>query len=640
MKNFLILLASILVLPIYVSAQPCQSESCGNNVSIPPLPTPDCSASCGDGVCSSSLGENTKTCTADCGRDIVCGDYVCSNGENYFNCQFLVNGVIESDCMNMCGDGACQGDMGETTTTCSKDCPAATTSTTSSTLASTTTTTITVISTTTTTVSVTTTTVTIANACSIYEFSTLYDNLGNNEEQNKNFAKMFDLKCFQEQMQKIADVVTKEKGYNYTQREFDDWIYYTLFNAYNYFSKNDFTLDIRLGRNASIKPTRGYIYVNKSLYFDSSCKVIPYDKVKNKVPAECSRTFHVRQSPISLIFDEKLNINDEVYISRFPLDPQNLQGASLWKGSVKAPLIVYDPEHKGEIRSAEQLFGNWTFGGQRVASLISNGDLSKPKPWDHGYQALATLDRNGDNKLSGEELAPLALWFDEGSDGVSTKQEVKKLSEVGVVAIYTKPDTENKDPLTGNIKATLGYEREVAGRITTGSSVDWFTEVAGSQEELFLKSLSHQTHLSKSDKTKSKGISVSNYGSSNVEANKLTGLWMWNFKDSASKDKFGALVLKEEDNGEISGLTILETKVAEEGNSERVQVVGYISGKKIDDNNYAWEIQDESGQPLESNIRLNSSGLSLSGESSIYSSGNGNGLTEVKYSWTANKFLQ
>ncbi|MBP9837116.1 MAG: hypothetical protein KBC84_00230, partial [Proteobacteria bacterium] len=76
------------------------------------------------------------------------------------------------------------------------------------------------------------------------------------------------------------------------------------------------------------------------------------------------------------------------------------------------------------------------------------------------------------------------------------------------------------------------------------------------------------------------------------------------------------------------------------GNSERVQVVGYISGKKIDDNNYAWEIKDESGQPLESNIRLNSSGLSLSGESSIYSSGNGNGLTEVKYSWTANKFLQ
>ena len=53
---------------------------------------PKCNLWCGDGICSSSIGENCTTCKTDCGGDAVCGvsatcgNGVCDNGETCSTC--------------------------------------------------------------------------------------------------------------------------------------------------------------------------------------------------------------------------------------------------------------------------------------------------------------------------------------------------------------------------------------------------------------------------------------------------------------------------------------------------------------------------------------------------------------------------
>src|SRR5690606_41632977 len=54
--------------------------------------------------------------------------------------------------------------------------------------------------------------------------------------------------------------------------------------------------------------------------------------------------------------------------------------------------------------------------------------------------ALGTLDADGDGQISGEELKPLALWFDENRDGVSQAGEVRPVVEAGVTALFYQPD--------------------------------------------------------------------------------------------------------------------------------------------------------------------------------------------------------
>ena len=58
----------------------------------------------------------------------------------------------------------------------------------------------------------------------------------------------------------------------------------------------------------------------------------------------------------------------------------------------QAPLLVYDPEHTGKVNSASQLFGQWTFGGQRLAALASDGRGLVSGPWENGFDALILHD--------------------------------------------------------------------------------------------------------------------------------------------------------------------------------------------------------------------------------------------------------
>jgi len=87
-----------------------------------------------------------------------------------------------------------------------------------------------------------------------------------------------------------------------------------------------------------------------------------------------------------------------------------------------AGILVWDPQRTGRITSGTQLFGSVTW------SMF----------WRDGYAALAALDDDGDDRLSGKELRGLAVWQDRDTDGVSDPGEVQPLERLGVTAVSVR----------------------------------------------------------------------------------------------------------------------------------------------------------------------------------------------------------
>ncbi len=103
---------------------------------------------------------------------------------------------------------------------------------------------------------------------------------------------------------------------------------------------------------------------------------------------------------------------------RFDADGSGLQRQWTWI-TRDAAWLVYDPQGRGQVTSALQLFGNVTFW------LF----------WEDGYQALSVLDDNHDGFLSGHELDGLALWRDANGNGVCEPGEVQPLAAWGIVKL-------------------------------------------------------------------------------------------------------------------------------------------------------------------------------------------------------------
>jgi len=91
----------------------------------------------------------------------------------------------------------------------------------------------------------------------------------------------------------------------------------------------------------------------------------------------------------------------------------------------QAAWLVFDGKQTGQITSGLQLFGSVTF-------WIF---------WRDGYQALDSLDANGDGVLEGDELKGLALWQDTNGNGVSDPGEVKPLSAYGIDRLSCRGET-------------------------------------------------------------------------------------------------------------------------------------------------------------------------------------------------------
>ena len=99
----------------------------------------------------------------------------------------------------------------------------------------------------------------------------------------------------------------------------------------------------------------------------------------------------------------------------FDLDGSGLRRHWGWI-TPKAAWLVFDGKETGRISSGLQMFGSVTF-------WIF---------WRDGYQALGSLDANGDGLLNGAELHGLALWHDANANGISEPGEVKPLAAYGI----------------------------------------------------------------------------------------------------------------------------------------------------------------------------------------------------------------
>ena len=138
------------------------------------------------------------------------------------------------------------------------------------------------------------------------------------------------------------------------------------------------------------------------------------------------------------------------------LRPFDLDGKGMysweWVGP-QAGILAWDPDGSGKIGSGEQLFGNYTWG----------------RKWRDGYDALATLDTNGDGNVTQGEFASLVVWVDADSSGTSEPGEVRKLADLGITSLNVRAHRDAR----GNASAAKGFVRTVAGLPRTFATWDW-----------------------------------------------------------------------------------------------------------------------------------------------------------------------
>ncbi|MFN8391254.1 MAG: hypothetical protein U0136_13260 [Bdellovibrionota bacterium] len=308
-------------------------------------------------------------------------------------------------------------------------------------------------------------------------------------------------------------------------------------------------------------------------YLDSSCHPIAQPNPIQKAFACEAGFLTVLASPISLIWETGYNLENDVRVTNFPLSPDSTDRFFEWKASERAPLLVWDPEHKGEVTSASQLFGEWTFGGKRYASLTESVLLPETSrgragAWRDGFEALGALDTNSDGEVSGSELASLGLWFDTNRDGVSQPGEVKSLAEMKVTKLSYRNGTRDRN--TRSITIEKGYERLVDGIAQSGKAVDWYAESGATAFSLLGKKLAAPSVCGGTAQPKQCSGTYAHVRPderSDPEAKRLavsvSGGWQWTL-DAASKAEGGFVTspegmffLRQEADGALSGHSLV-----------------------------------------------------------------------------------
>lgn len=369
-------------------------------------------------------------------------------------------------------------------------------------------------------------------------------------------------------------------------------------------------------------------------YLNESCDVVPPDPSL----AICGKltTNYQASSPISLIWDGRDDIESNTTAVQFPLNPHLIGKWYQWKASSSAPLLVYDPSHSGKIESAEQLFGEWTLGGKRVASTRHSNDLGGP--WKNGFEALTVMDADKNGIIEGRELRPLALWFDKNRDGQSQKGEVRSLKDVGVTKLFTSVDYEQSE--TGSLWSYRGYERTLGARTFYGKSVDWYGVTGNSPLDVAAKlpslSIPRSALSSEVDEI---GTTDSSIGAGEAKTNRLSGIWRFDFEgESAGTFPAGYLILADrgEQDGKLTGYSVVnkEFQLASSSKKNGLVTMYPIEGvKEIGEEQtqqIRFVIQGEDSQ-IRSKAVIAPDGMSMSGTSSVVRA-DGN---RISYRWVA-----
>jgi hypothetical protein len=353
-------------------------------------------------------------------------------------------------------------------------------------------------------------------------------------------------------------------------------------------------------------------------------------------------------SPLSLIWNDEAAFGVATSLVNFPIDPGSKGRTYRWYASADTPLLVWDPTHSGIIRDGTQLFGHWTFGGPRLAALNTGATQPLSVRWKNGYDALASLDSNGDDEVSGSELKDLALWFDTNRDGVSQPGEVRSLAKEGVTKLFYNADS--KDSKRGHLFASRGFERINNGKTQLGRSVDWFAE--GDINSMFLaqKLISEPSvaseneiihHLQKAlDREKPDSTTYASASSEPV----ARGVWEWQMKTASDANTSGFepkgyLAFSSKADGTISGLSVVELPFIE-GHPVKSSARAYqLQGVARSNDQFTFEL----AMPKESTTKLSNtvkkiSPTVLEGTTKVLRVENGSTST-LEYSWIAKKVV-
>jgi len=399
-----------------------------------------------------------------------------------------------------------------------------------------------------------------------------------------------------------------------------------------------------LCHNYEGKCTEGYFFV------DNNCDTV---EVSSGEERECSVSLaakinYIASSPISLVWSRKTDLLKAYSLVRFPLDLSSVDRWYAWHASADAPLLVYDPSHSGVINSPQQLFGNWTFGGQRSASYSAEGPAVVATPWRDGYEALATLDQDGDGAIAAQELTPLGLWFDRNQDGVSQPGEVRPIVNTGVTRLFTGPTT--KVTSIRAVKVERGFIREDEnGHIIEGETIDWYGDGARTVSELmarqdFHASVSTQI-MSAAPLLPSETPSISWAMGALVPESPLNGRWVWSDPRDESKLEHGALELEERRGGGIAGLALAQVNLDSDVSMRHAVVFKVINGgitkrdkNKIEFTFHSVDTRGANGSKpsVETTATLDRKASVLSGTTTQYV-GEGESQRKVTYAWIARR---
>jgi hypothetical protein len=384
-----------------------------------------------------------------------------------------------------------------------------------------------------------------------------------------------------------------------------------------------------------------------TIVVDQDCNMVEQSKIQetcgSKGITSKNYTSWGKSTPLSLVLDDSYDINAHVSIVSFPVNPTAGKSYWIWKGSEQSPLLVYDPEHTGKIRTAAQLFGNYTFGGKRLASNDISADLSDTS-WANGFEALGSLDANRDGEIAGDELEPLALWFDAKSDGVASPGEVRSLASVGIVGLRYSIDT--KDDINHVLISKRGFKRELNGRQSLGAIVDWSSEGAENHFTLLSRRLAAVGSAEIKDVAPLKPKLHQNKGRESAlsEGTGVAGLWKWKLDKNTDTNPIdeGLFILGQ--RGELvkgTSLMQLPFEIPQSSGVDQKLMVSFsgLSGHmtKQDDGSVSLAFTNQvRGSVVFNEAIMSADGKSMKGSSRAVVASGGE-LSDITYSWTAKR---
>jgi hypothetical protein len=384
-----------------------------------------------------------------------------------------------------------------------------------------------------------------------------------------------------------------------------------------------------------------------TIVVDQDCNMVEQSKIQatcgSKGITSKNYTSWGKSTPLSLVLDDSYDINAHVSIVSFPVNPTAGKSYWIWKGSEKSPLLVYDPKHTGNIRTAAQLFGNYTFGGKRLASNDISADLSDTA-WANGFEALGSLDADRDGEISGEELEPLALWFDAKSDGVASPGEVRSLGSAGIFALRYSIDS--KDDINHVLVSKRGFKRESNGRQSLGAIVDWSSEGAENHYTLLSRRLAAVGSAEIKDAPPLKPKLPQNKGleSALPVGIQVAGLWKWKLDKNTDTNPIdeGLFILGQ--RGElVKGTSLMQIpfEIPQPSGVDQKLMVSFsgLSGHMTerDDGSVALAFTNQvRGSVVFNEAIMSADGKSMKGSSRAVVASGGE-LSYITYSWTARR---